>query len=411
MEWHQGPSFGGIFPTRGDAFVLKYGPKSRYYVDPEGQPLQYNTVVTNNGEEWAFFVTADGGEMVAAKMFGLLRKDYKVWNSSVSHLEPSLRLPLEWAKKEITRLKKSKKLKFDEVHSTKAIQVVSRESKPMWNKDVVIYDGFDVIKKRSAHTLKAIHDSIDRSTKLTKLKWNWVPIRPTVSFHSKSNAMGLAYNPGGGEHIISLNVRMLADYNMKSIFRVMLHEWCHHFRDEKFPRTTDPHDSKFCELLSIVDPIVADNRKECTFFTDIKDVAIAALKQKKSTKKSPVFTPQAGDMVLEHMKDGSYTIRWVPKGKYKWSAVRFKLDTVGTFEKFLNNFAREDLPKVRAILASRHRLGNYKRRMPAKNYVKTTYNDKEALLTTLWDMTVFLYQTFPNKQLEDILMEADEHVE
>ena len=109
--------------------------------------------------------------------------------------------------------------------------------------------------------------------------WDWSPSRliVTVAPLVPAARMGLALIwPesllwDNASYRLMLNPKLLIGYSSRSIWRVIVHELAHLKRArEPIPpkEETGGHDARFCELLGMVDPIVAKNPVDCIMFRD-----------------------------------------------------------------------------------------------------------------------------------------------
>lgn len=217
------------------------------------------------------------------------------------------------------------------------------------------YDGWAPLAKRSAHTLDALHRSVDDAVRKARAAWGWAAEGLVVSFHSGRRALGLAYAPGAKDRRISLNEVLLEKYNLDSIHRTVLHELCHHAREELHPRVRlrrgrgkiaqlDAHDAKFCEMLGQVDPAVAGNQQQCQFFTEEEDVSAAAAS---AAAKGVAYTAASGSLEIAMRRKG----KWL-YGYYIWHPNKGRAEAAVSldakrFSAFLARFPALDRPQLR----------------------------------------------------------------
>jgi predicted SprT family Zn-dependent metalloprotease len=175
-----------------------------------------------------------------------------------------------------------------------------------------------------------------------------------VSFHSGRRALGLAYAPGAKDRRISLNEVLLEKYNLDSIHRTVLHELCHHAREELHPHTRrhggsrlaqlDAHDAKFCEMLGQVDPAVAGNQQQCQFFNDEEDVSAVAAS---AAAKGVTYTAASGSLEIAMRRKGRLLY-----GHYIWHPNKGRAEAAVSldakrFSAFLARFPALDRPQLR----------------------------------------------------------------
>jgi hypothetical protein len=255
-------------------------------------------------------------------------------------LNPTLtadRLMIAWAIK-VTE-------KPTELYSMDAVKEVAARTMhyghPVLDQDEsngVTYNGFETIAKRSAHTLEALHKTIVGAALDCHRAWGWRPRSLDVGFHQTSRAMGLAYAPGydPATHKISLHVRMLETYDLHTIWRVLVHEFCHHYREEKWPRrgrkltAAQSHDQLFCNALRQIDTAASD-AETCRWFINVEDPALKAAKEERLAalparaqrasprNNPPVWSANAGYLSLFTLKSRKFRIEWVPRDGFHWS--------------------------------------------------------------------------------------------
>ncbi len=271
--------------------------------------------------------------------------------TTLSHTIIQNRLSIQWAKKAVVKIGK--------VYTIDAAKTSKEESMSRSHgSGKIAYVGFDLVAKRSAHTIEVIHEIVDKALKLCMSKWKWKASGIEIGFHTDIEAMGLAYAPGTGTkrqvRRVSLSVKLLESYDRKSIHRVVIHEFAHHRREEKWPRTrtskSDGHDKLFCETLGAVDPLVNPKKQEtCQFFSSVKDGSIVANIEKKLGKKAPVWSPTAGNIVMS-LVGKRYRIAWVPRSRAarQWKPIVSKVYGATMIE-FARRFAPGDWKKVKVV--------------------------------------------------------------
>lgn len=217
-------------------------------------------------------------------------------------------------------------------------------------RDVRIERWTPALAKKSAHTLDTIVDILVAAVTECSAAWGWKPFGLTLTFHTSDRAMGLAYSPGKGDRRISLAIRMLAAYDADSIFRTVVHELCHHAREELHPRNLRglsraasayvTHDTVFCRMLAEVDTTIKSNPMACRFFNDDADPeAVAASEQKRGV----VYRANAGLLEIGVSPQHHMRFRWRPMrdGAQKWVA-RWEIFTPDSFGELLGRFPLED---------------------------------------------------------------------
>lgn len=148
--------------------------------------------------------------------------------------------------------------------------------------DAVEYVGFEAVPSSSRYGLADLHSVVSDSLAHARAQWGWsAPLR--IEFHRKGNAMGTSIGPGldvDKPRRISISTRLLRSCSLTGVRRVVLHELCHHYREERWPRylsgydkeehAVQSHDDLFCQALNEVDP-AAGRPDHCRYFYD--DVA------------------------------------------------------------------------------------------------------------------------------------------
>ena len=322
------------------------------------------TAVTNNGEVWAatsyraFGHPGVFGPSVAEGLREAMPDAEQPVGlepyEAIRRAEPEYRLPVEWARRTSR--------KPGELHSTPAAATASARALPRSGReDFVSYVGYARYARRSAHSLDALHRTIDEAISHCTAVWGWECSGVEVKFHDAGASFGLAYAPGSGARSrvrkISLAVALIERYDLVSVRRVVVHELCHHYREEAWPRVASspwyrPHDSKFCEQLALADPIVASDSRRCDEFHDHTDPSIVAeVARRKAVvpKRAPVWSPEAGVIVVAIRKGkGTFRIAWEPNREagFRW---RPEVDSVNDAAVLgmLKRFAPSDRKRVR----------------------------------------------------------------
>lgn len=214
----------------------------------------------------------------------------------------------------------------------------------------VRYAGWKAVEKQSAHTFEALHGAVVRAVEACAAAWSWDPTGLSISFFTGRRAMGLAYHPGRGDRRIALHHDLLARYDLDSVARTVLHELCHHAREELHPRgdihaygraaaATLAHDQKFCEMLAMVDPAVASSPASCRYFDD--DADPEALKGL-AARRGVVHAAAAGALRLAvASRRGAVKFRWEPTGTARWKAVWEPLNA-SSWRAFLSSFPENE---------------------------------------------------------------------
>jgi hypothetical protein len=187
----------------------------------------------------------------------------------------------------------------------------------------IAFEGWPRIAKTSAHSLDAIRRTVSDVVGAAYAAWGgWCPSGLVIRFFDTSRAMGLALEPGTGAktgvRVIALRRDLLENYDLPSLHRVVAHELCHHYRDERWGRTQlyGGHDDHFCEALARIDPRVAGSYADCRTFRDDVDEALTRKAIEKKLERRggvPVWTPEAGRVAVRRLKSGEFRMVWEPK--------------------------------------------------------------------------------------------------
>ncbi len=280
--------------------------------------------------------------------------------ASVASLATQFRLPLLWARRTVpphpAGIPRHERAPSGPV-STRAAVAVETETVPLESpatRDIgaVKYVGFAVAAKRSRISLATLHAAVNAALLRARESWGgWRGVGLEIRFHDTGKALGLAFEPGTGAYTerrrISLNTRLLAQHDPNQIARVVLHELCHHYREERFPTTREVHDARFCAELSRADPVVAADPQECMRFGGEIDPTVV---QERAAKKEQrlaraAWEPEAGWLNFYKLKGGQLRIAWTPVHAGTWAPVVFSLNDAATLD-LLKRFAPADWARV-----------------------------------------------------------------
>ncbi|NEN87921.1 MAG: hypothetical protein F6K48_02965 [Okeania sp. SIO3H1] len=231
----------------------------------------------------------------------------------------------------------------------------------------VTYEGF-TNRLLKAHSFASIKKTTDDAIRLCKATWGWSPKNLRVMVHNMGNAMGIAFSPGRGVHKISLHSKLLNEFDTMSIFRVILHEFCHHYREESFPSNPyDMHDSVFCRELKRVDSVLAnDERESCTFFTDEKWKGSSVVQKQLAKREAQNFNPSEGFLSLRVLKSNEFRLDWIPNKQGG-----FKRKAMGVYPAMLKEIIGNSNPSKIVLTAGDAKGERYIRNM-SKGSGKTT---------------------------------------
>ena len=339
-----------VGPVYGAIIELPYDPDAN-----EGEHYR-SILVTNNGVVWSAEVMYGTGRVALAKATRLAGgTPIRLIKYSLEKAPLEWRLPIKWAKRTATEPGKAYVIDAAQTSSSEALARVEGAGD-------IVYIGFETVSARSAHTLEALHAVVDLALLECERMWRWNAGTVEVSFHTDSNAMGLAYNPGSGtktgKRRISLLVKLLELYNEDSIARVVWHEFAHHYREETWPRDrllfSDGHDQKFCEVLAAVDPMVNPSKRESyEIFTEAVDASVVAVTEKKLGDKVPVWSPDLGILVVSKYADSSFRLEWAPRnGVKKWKRWVHHVNNESLLE-VARRFAVADWSRVEVSVADK----------------------------------------------------------
>jgi hypothetical protein len=222
----------------------------------------------------------------------------------------------------------------------------------------ITYTGYSA--RVGHYDIEDIHDIVTKAVTDALPHWSWQgdrgPWKPTnleVMMHGGKKTLGLAFAPGTGrernKRTISLNELMFKLYSAEAIWRVVVHELCHHYRDEVFaPRDTDlataerlrqsvaahqakgmrfitetlgTHDSIFVRELAKVDKKVDADPYAGICFNEYADASLVAdAKAAAEAKMAKIdWRPEAGRIWIDRLKTGQFSMWWVELsgGKHK----------------------------------------------------------------------------------------------
>lgn len=296
-----------------------------------GVHAKYLLHATTNGQTWSYVLhqgwTQDDDRTISHKHPTQLVPTMARQQWGLTTL-PEVEDLLAWALKDAIKRKAQPLAPY----AVAAEQVVKATKLP-GPRGPITYFGYG--KKVGAYTLAQIHEIVAKAVADCSSTWMWPtggvwsPSNLQVKLHTGKTAMGLAFNPGSGKdlnkRIISLSKLAFTSYDAKAIWRVVVHELCHHFRDEALPqrdfddedskvlrsqlmtallkhRSTsasfnilNSHDIRFVKALGQVDPEVAATPAEGLTFTEYVDQSVVAVVEQ---QKGIQWAAGAGKLVL-----------------------------------------------------------------------------------------------------------------
>lgn len=284
-------------------------------------------------------------------------------------LTADYREPLQWALRDIARRSKLPATDPDALQESIAYERTAEKEAGISEKGPfgpIRYTGYDHMP--SHFPLDRLHGIMEEAVVECASKWNWrsegsPPWKPTgleVMRHSGNNALGLAYAPGSGKdanrRVVSLHSVLFQKYDNLAIWRVIVHELCHHYREEVFARrdfdedtankirlavtsytqsggrlpkdVLNTHDSIFVRELGRVDAKVAIAPVAGLVFTEYADPSLVAeIEKKKAVRAATVrWDPARGRIFINRkVSDGKFSVFWMPLAKGEWRPVRFGL--------------------------------------------------------------------------------------
>ena len=284
-------------------------------------------ICTNNGERWS--ATLRPYPITNAIAPELMPPYVRLRDlGSLTRAEPEFRLPLEWAKRTVVEPGRIYTTSAGKLADTRTIEYTSPATKHLGS---VSYTGFEKVAKKSGHSLESIHRAVNSAVARAIEVWGWQCTGLEVKFHESGRAFGLAYEPGAGARKISLNALLLQTYDLNSVARVVIHELCHHYREEQWPRDRrygDAHDKRFCDEITKADPEIASSEgsrsaeaNRCITFADIPDTALdAAVRAAKAARTTePTWAPEAGVLMHYALRSGKFRLQWKPNAGFRWT--------------------------------------------------------------------------------------------
>lgn len=310
-------------------------------------PIKDAWFVTSNGELWtALYVTGKDKILETYYRLNLITptdRGYRTTEGTIfgltkSRLDEERLKMLTWA----SRLN----LKDGETQQREAIKPKSDMVLPRKSGAKIKYVKFHSVEKKLPYTLAQIHSIIDEALSLCESTWRWSTTDASLEvwFHETGKSMGLAYEPGRKSiellktRKISLHKDLLRFYDRDAIARTVLHEYCHHYREETWPRSAIKyrgidlsHDEQFCESLAKVDPLVSKDPKTCSkFYEECNEDLVAIVEEKREENIS--WSTKDGKLNVSVLKTGKMSMQWVPTGTKRWRKMAFVLGPNGFVE-------------------------------------------------------------------------------
>lgn len=350
-------------------------------------PAMYGFFAVSDGVNWSV-VPLVMGQQLPANAEDAMRRIRWTKGKTLGHLPIDARLLYRWA------------LDGYKTRGQAVAFSAPAEAKPA-NITVVIPGGMLVsrgydltIGKNPTRTEQDVLRLLAEAIRHVESIWHWSPTPLLeVHYHDESwKAMGAAFDSGRAgpkpaTRLMSLRRDLVRDYDDLSISRVCLHELCHFYRDENWPRTPDDHDERFVELLSQVDKNVHMGAK---FFAGALS-AVAAAKEKAKADKV-VWTVDAGLLRVKRLKDGGLRAFWEPREavpkNLRWRPVAIRLDDHGVLE-LARRFSLSD--RARGLVLYDERAATYRDALASR--VKLPPEELRSLHNFLLSFSAFHQRT------------------
>lgn len=351
---------------------------------------RYNKVVlqaTTNGKAWSYairpYLKASGGVgegLTYIPAYTYTRGDQftrQAYRSRTTLPHPYRDL-VAWALKDMVRRAKLPQVDPNALRPNVAYECEAPQESSFTKPGPagpIRYTGYPA--KIGAYDREAIHAIVADAVAVGMQAWAWRTVgtpqwRPSnleVMLHEGRRALGLAFAPGTGrdrnQRTISLNAVLFKLYDRQSIWRVVIHELCHHYRDEVFPaherdaavadamrqavlahqmadrtktlsaQVFNTHDSVFVRELARVDPKVAADHYTGLVFTEYADASLVAdakaVKEARLAKKLAKvdWAPEAGYLIVGRTKsNGAFPVLWAAKDG-SWKSPPARIDRTG----------------------------------------------------------------------------------
>lgn len=353
--------------------------------------------VTSNGKVWSYALvtmTFPSERSVAGRpSFNMhfanhyIPKDAKAQAvRALSTVTSEYRPAVEWARKDIAR---RSRLPADDPGALQLMvgydteapeEAVVRFPGPF---GPITYSGFG--KKVGHYTMEQIHEICAKAVADGSAVWAWRTSPPTtwkpsgleIMLHGGSAALGLAFAPGTGKdtnkRTVSLNKKLFEFYDAHATWRVMVHELCHHYRDETFAKNeVEPqereallaairadlaksprggmwwhnilstHDATFVRELGRVDPKIKESAISGILFTEYADPSLVAEVAKKKELRRQAAKPiiwdgTQGRLYVDRTKT-HFSLWWIPLTKGDWKPAKLGTSMVsGSINHFIEH--------------------------------------------------------------------------
>lgn len=193
--------------------------------------------------------------------------------------------------------------------------------------------GFASVRQRSAHGEAELRRAASEAVGIGHRAWKWKPTNLTIQFHTSQRTMGFARGAGTGHRtgitVVSLSKRLIAEYDLNSIRRTLIHELCHHYREERFAitpevRKTKGHDSVFCRELGRADKTLNKDAHTCRYFSEERI--------RRDIDRKVKWSPSSGELLYMKKRGRGSLLFWSPKKAGAWVPVEFILNDAEILE-------------------------------------------------------------------------------
>lgn len=181
--------------------------------------------------------------------------------------------------------------------------------------------GHEKVARKIRYSSQQINDMMRRSIARCSSAWKWLPTGVTIQFHTSGKTMGFARGAGSGPRagisIVSFSTVLLSGFDQQAVEKVMAHELCHHYREERWPRQRtrqggqrEAHDDVFCKALSKIDPRAHD-KKLCRYFAEER----IQVEHDKRVK----WNYKLGFIQIAKKRGHGVMLFWMPNKKSAWT--------------------------------------------------------------------------------------------
>lgn len=336
-----------------------------YQRGPHGETLWEHGgfVATTNGEVWSAVRASNVWPVLEG--IGVGRYERGTFRDPLGILETAHERSLDREMASLMRWGESAARIYGERHSkpaevTSTTQAMIAEATGTEVR-YVDFDGVDL----GRHGIQRFHKAVSSALEMSDKAWSWRVPSLNVKTHQGKGPLGQAFAPGTGTYTglrsISIHRDIARRYDADSLRRVVLHELCHHAREELEPRTgsrakRESHDSTFCRMMGLVDPQVIGDEEKCRRFHDAPDLTLVAEEAAEATASSKGLSwdPANGFVDYHTYLRGRRLygrLAWSPKegSKRRWRPVLINTDDLEMLQ-LLHRFEPEKWSSVEVSL-------------------------------------------------------------